>query len=217
MHRLYSVLGAGLLPAVALGLAGCAQEHVANYPPESSPEADVTTADTATPHPQHQGRAAGDAESGMADEVNLPTYGVVELAPTEGQQVKGQLELREDADGLRITGEVTGLAPGKHGFHIHEFGDLSDPAGKSAGGHFNPYDTAHGGPEDTQHHVGDLGNIEANEEGVAQVDVVAPELKLHFVLGRAFVVHGGEDDLKSQPSGDAGDRVAIGVIGVGKQ
>ena len=84
----------------------------------------------------------------------------------------------------------------------------------AAGGHFNPGKTAHGGPQDKEHHAGDLGNIEANKDGVAQVDITAPWLKLHFVIGRSIIVHAGEDDLESQPSGDAGPRVAMGVIGI---
>ena len=66
-------------------------------------------------------------------------------------------------------------------------------------------------------HAGDLGNITANQQGVAKVDVSTDDTKLHFVLGRAFVVHGGADDLQSQPSGSAGPRVAVGVIGIGNR
>lgn len=129
--------------------------------------------------------------------------------------VEGLIQIRAEGEGVRLTGKVTGLSPGKHGFHVHQYGDLSDPTGKSAGSHFNPNDQRHGGPSDEEHHAGDLGNIEANEQGEATVDVAAPWLKLHFILGRGMVVHGGEDDLTSQPSGDAGDRVAVGVIGIG--
>jgi len=150
----------------------------------------------------------------MKEEVDLPTIGVAGLIPTEGNDARGTIVLREKDDGLHITGEVTGLKPGLHGFHIHEYGDVRDPHAKAAGGHFNPGDTAHGGPQDEEHHAGDLGNIEANQDGVAQVDIHAPWLKLHYVIGRSIVVHAGEDDLQSQPSGDAGPRVAMGVIGI---
>jgi Cu-Zn family superoxide dismutase len=71
----------------------------------------------------------------------------------------------------------------------------------------------HCGPADRSRHAGDLGNITANSQGEAQVDKLAKGLELHFVIGRSIVVHAGEDDLKSQPSGNAGDRVALGVIG----
>ncbi|MCA9011041.1 MAG: PDZ domain-containing protein [Planctomycetaceae bacterium] len=146
--------------------------------------------------------------------VNLPQVGVCEVNATKGNQVNGTVLLREENDGLHLTGEINGLKAGKHGFHIHEFGDLRDTTGKAAGGHFNPRSQKHGGPEDKVHHAGDLGNIEAGEDGVAHVDIKAPWLKLHFVIGRSIVVHEGEDDLKSQPSGDAGKRAGVGIIGI---
>ncbi len=148
------------------------------------------------------------------DQVTLPTGGVCILEPSEGSPVKGIILLRQENSGVHLTGEVTGLKPGLHGFHIHEFGDLRDPQGKSAGGHFNPDGSRHGGPNDKEHHAGDLGNIEASSDGVAQLDIEAPWLKLHFIVGRSLVVHEGKDDLTSQPSGDAGARAAIGIIGI---
>lgn len=147
--------------------------------------------------------------------VDLPTLGMAKLAPTEGHDARGTVVLRQTEDGVHLTGEVRGLKPGLHGFHIHEYGDLRGPKGLKAGGHFNPEDTKHGGPGDEEHHMGDLGNIEANKDGVAKIDIKAPWLRLHFVLGRALVVHAGEDDLETQPTGDAGARAALGVIGIG--
>lgn len=143
----------------------------------------------------------------------IPKEAVAVLMPTQGQQVKGVILLRQQEDGVMVTGEVRGLEPGEHGFHIHEFGDLRHPEGASAGGHFNPEGHKHGGPDDRERHAGDLGNITANQQGVAKVKVLARDLKLHFAIGRSIVVHGKADDLKSQPSGDAGPRVALGVIG----
>jgi superoxide dismutase, Cu-Zn family len=153
----------------------------------------------------------------MEDQVELPKMGVAELTPTEGNEAGGTIMLRQAEDGLHITGNVTGLTPGLHGFHIHQYGDLRAPDGSAAGGHFNPAGTAHGGPQDEERHAGDLGNIKADEDGVAEVDIHVPWLELHFVIGRAIVVHAGEDDFASQPSGDAGPRVAIGVIGIAEQ
>ncbi|MEZ6148215.1 MAG: superoxide dismutase family protein [Planctomycetaceae bacterium] len=146
----------------------------------------------------------------------LPTAGIALMVPMEDSDVKGLLHLKKKDGYVHVTGEIMGLEPGQHGFHIHEYGDLSDRQGKSAGGHFNPDGHPHGGPDDEQRHVGDLGNITANEDGVARVDVKAEGLKLHFVIGRSFVVHAKADDLKSQPSGDAGPRKAVGVIGIAK-
>jgi superoxide dismutase, Cu-Zn family len=152
-------------------------------------------------------------EAAGHENVAIPKEGVAVLTPTEGNDVRGVILLSQMKDGVRVRGEVSGLTPGKHGFHIHEYGDLRSPDGESAGGHFNPEGVKHGGPDHDERHAGDLGNITANSQGVAKVDMLAKGLKLHFVVGRAIVVHDDEDDLTSQPSGDAGPRVALGVIG----
>jgi Cu-Zn family superoxide dismutase len=145
---------------------------------------------------------------------DVPTFGVALLMPTKDSKVRGMLRLMQKEDGLHIVGRVNNLTPGEHGFHIHEFGDLRSSDGTSAGGHFNPEGHEHGAPG-AKSHAGDLGNITAGEDGVAKVDIVATDAKLHVILGRALVVHAGKDDLSSQPSGDAGGRVALGVIAVG--
>ncbi|MCA9108435.1 MAG: superoxide dismutase family protein [Planctomycetaceae bacterium] len=147
------------------------------------------------------------------EEVDIPQEAVVRLLPTQDSRVHGLLVLRQQDDGVQVVGRVIGLEPGDHGFHIHEFGDLRDPQGKSAGGHFNPDGKKHGGPDADEHHAGDLGNITAGSDGTASVDKLAKDLKLHFVIGRSVVVHGNADDFESQPSGDAGPRVSVGVIG----
>ena len=136
------------------------------------------------------------------------------LVPMKDSKVGGTITLKPEKGYVLVAGEVTGLTPGKHGFHIHMFGDLRAPDGMSAGGHYNPKGHPHGGPEAKEHHEGDLGNIEANEAGVAKVNVKAEGLDVSKVLGRSIVVHAKADDLKSQPAGDAGPRIAVGVIGI---
>lgn len=154
-----------------------------------------------------------DVETGAKQAVQIPDDGIAVLRATKGNHVEGVIRLTQTTKGLRLSGEVRGLTPGKHGFHIHEYGDLRSADGKSAGAHYAPQGHKHGGPDSPEHHAGDLGNIAANDAGVAKVDILADDLKLHFVIGRSIVVHGGQDDLQSQPSGDAGPRVAYGVIG----
>jgi len=139
------------------------------------------------------------------------------LYPTEGNSVSGTVTFSREGDDVKIVAEVEGLEPGKHGFHIHEFGDCSAPDGTSAGGHYNPEGTMHGGPEDEVRHVGDLGNIEAGEDGTARLEMTDHMISLHgehSIIGRAVVIHAGEDDLTSQPTGAAGARLACGVIGI---
>ena len=114
---------------------------------------------------------------------------------------------------------MTGLAPGNHGFHIHEFGDCSAADFTSAGGHFNPAGNPHGGPKDAKRHEGDMGNVEAGADGSATIDYTDNELRFEgsqSILGRGVIVHANPDDFKTQPTGNAGGRVACGVVGVAK-
>jgi len=140
--------------------------------------------------------------------------------------VKGvvRFEVQNDGKALHIFGEITGLKPGKHGFHVHVYGDLTNGC-VSAGDHFNPSKNTHGAKEDTVRHEGDLGNIEADENGKATVDLTDSHLALTGVdniLGRALVVHEKVDDLgkggdqESKKTGNAGGRLACGVIGLAK-
>ena len=144
---------------------------------------------------------------------------VAVLHPAPGGKVEGTVWFEPAAGGVKVKAKVTGLAPGTHGFHIHEFGDCSAADFTSAGSHFNPMAMAHGAPKDAARHVGDLGNIEANAEGVATLEWTDPQLAfegMHSVVGRAVIVHAKADDLKTQPTGDAGGRLACGVIGIAK-
>ena len=144
----------------------------------------------------------------------LPIKAICVLMPTKGQEVQGTVELTQVGNAVQVIGEIRGLTPGQHGFHIHQFGDLRFADGNSAGGHYNPNNNPHAGPHDPKHHAGDLGNITADQDGKAMINMKMEGLKVHFVIGRSVVVHAKEDDLKSQPSGDERVRVAIGVIGI---
>jgi Cu-Zn family superoxide dismutase len=139
------------------------------------------------------------------------------LHPVGDSGVTGTVHFERVTDGIRVTAEVTGLPPGKHGFHVHAYGDCSAPDATSAGGHYNPFDAVHGAPSNASRHEGDLGNLEADSLGVAHYDRVDELLRLNgpfSIVGRSMIVHAGEDDLTSQPTGNAGARVACGVIGI---
>ena len=174
-----------LAASIAL-LAGCA----------STP----TSASTAAP-------AAGSAD--MAS---------VALAPSSGSMVSGKLMLMPMGDGVHITGEIGGLAPNStHGFHIHEKGDCSAADASSAGGHFNPGGDSHGRASAPHHHLGDNDNLVADANGVAHVNAHFANAVLggsgaDDIVGKAVVVHANADDYTSQPSGNAGARIACGVI-----
>lgn len=143
---------------------------------------------------------------------------IAELQPTEGNQANGIVTFTKVADGIRVDVDITGLGENsEHGFHIHEKGDCSAPDATSAGGHFNPHQMPHGAPHDTERHVGDLGNLTADENGSAEKEFVDKHLTFDgptSIIGRAVVVHADPDDLKSQPTGAAGARIACGVIQV---
>jgi Cu-Zn family superoxide dismutase len=149
-----------------------------------------------------------------------PFKAIAVLHPTDGNKVSGTVTFTEVADGVQVQANITGLTPGQHGFHIHEFGDCSSADGSSAGGHFNPTNKPHAGPEMTERHVGDMGNIEADASGTAKLDYVDHDMSLTndklSVIGRSVVVHAKADDLKTQPAGDSGARIACGVIGRAK-
>ncbi|MBA3882269.1 MAG: superoxide dismutase family protein [Chthoniobacterales bacterium] len=147
------------------------------------------------------------------------TKAIAVLTSASGSKVTGTVTFTEDGDGVKVVADVTGLAPGKHGFHVHEFGDCSSPDATSAGGHYNPEKHQHADRTATDRHVGDLGNLEADSSGNAHLGWTDKMLTLSgddSVLGLAVIVHEKEDDLKSQPVGNAGGRLACGVIGVAK-
>jgi Cu-Zn family superoxide dismutase len=140
-----------------------------------------------------------------------------QLEPVGDSGLAGTVTFAQLEDTLRIEASITGAPAGEHGFHIHETGDCSAPDASSAGGHFSPDADPHGAPTDlpAQHHAGDLGNLKAGPGGTVEVVREDAELSLvgtYGVVGKAVIVHGGADDLVSQPSGDAGDRIACGVI-----
>jgi superoxide dismutase, Cu-Zn family len=147
------------------------------------------------------------------------TKAVAVLFPTKGHEVHGRVTFTHSSDGIHVHAEISGLSPGEHGFHIHEFGVWSED-GLAAGSHFNPTKAPHAGPESPKRHVGDLGNVTANASGIAVYDLDDRHLSLHgnhSIIGRGLVVHEKPDDLKTQnPPGNAGGRLAVGVIGVAR-
>jgi superoxide dismutase, Cu-Zn family len=150
-----------------------------------------------------------------------PRVGVavlVRLEPTPGHHANGVLTLAETSVGVEIIGEVAGLSPrSEHGFHVHENGDCGGEGADNAGEHFDPNEEPHGDPRGGSHHLGDMLNLETDGHGVAPVahEIVGATLTGDgplSLLRRSIIVHADPDDYQSQPAGDAGDRIACGVI-----
>jgi Cu-Zn family superoxide dismutase len=148
------------------------------------------------------------------------TKAIAVLSPTQGNSVHGVVTFTKlEFGGVRVVATVEGLTPGEHGFHVHAHGDCSAVDASSAGGHFNPEHKDHGGPDAPVRHVGDLGNLTADVLGKATYDRIDSKLALegpNSIIGYGLIVHEKADDLKTQPTGNAGARVACGVIGVAK-
>lgn len=149
------------------------------------------------------------------------TQAVAVLHPTVGQQCHGVVRFTQDGDSVKVVVDIEGLTPGqKHAFHIHQYGDCSAPDGMSAGGHYNPEGHQHGLPDSENRHAGDLGNVQADEQGKAHCEITVTNISImgakNPIIGRGLIVHAKVDD-GGQPVGNAGARIACGVIGVAKQ
>jgi Cu-Zn family superoxide dismutase len=138
-----------------------------------------------------------------------------ELQPASGSQVRGRVTFTQAGERVHVTGDITGHTPGPKGFHIHEKGDCSAPDAMSAAGHYNPTKVKHGAPG--AGHAGDMGNLTFDARGNAHVDQMVSGIAVsraapNGIIGRALIVHMQEDDLKTDPTGNAGGRAACGVI-----
>jgi Cu-Zn family superoxide dismutase len=123
----------------------------------------------------------------------------------------------QTGEGVVVAAHVSGVAPGLHGIHLHEKGDCSAEDFTSTGGHFNPTGDPHGGPNDSIRHAGDFGNIEVGADGSGHLELLTDMLTVEptaetTAIGRAVILHEGEDDLESQPTGAAGARLACGTV-----
>ena len=162
--------------------------------------------------------------------------GICVLTNTTISSIQGTIRFIENGKNTLIDIDIIGLPPGYHGFHIHEAGDLTDQC-SSACKHFNPHNQVHGGPDSRIRHVGDLGNIYANSKGICKTTMQDNRIKLkgiNNIIGRSVVIHEDEDDLgkgglsddgeiinlkqreESLKTGNAGKRIACGVIGYSK-
>jgi Cu-Zn family superoxide dismutase len=138
------------------------------------------------------------------------------LAPTTGNTASGTVRLVQLSDGaVEVTVDLTGVPPGVHGFHVHDKGDCGDN-GNAAGGHFNPLGTPHAGPDTSSHHAGDFGNVTADASGNVSTRFTTRSVTVEpgatSAIGHAIILHANPDDLTTQPTGNAGGRIACGVV-----
>lgn len=153
------------------------------------------------------------ADTAMASK-NI-TEAIVNVHGVGDSKVSGKITFTKVTGGIRIVGDVDGLKPGEHGFHVHEHGDCGGKDGAAAGGHFNPTNKPHGGPDSPERHVGDLGNLVADEKGHAHYDRIDKVIALDgkdTIVGRSIVIHADRDDFTTQPTGASGARIGCGII-----
>jgi Cu-Zn family superoxide dismutase len=146
----------------------------------------------------------------------LSQTATVKLEPTTGNTANGTVTFTQKGTKVVVDARVAGLAPGGHGFHIHEKGDCSSGDGMSTGGHFNPLGKPHGNPTVPDHHAGDMPMLVADASGnatlVVELDVITIGSGDADIVGKGVIVHKDPDDYTTQPTGNSGARVACGVI-----
>ena len=152
----------------------------------------------------------------------LPIYGLTQIIGDQGSSLSGIVTFKQTTSGCEIKGVFYNLPKGKHGIHIHEYGNLKQGC-QSCGAHYNPFNKTHGGPLDVERHVGDLGNVESNGDYETKFELNDELISLggeFSIFGRSVVIHQDEDDLgrggfqDSKTTGHAGKRIGCGVIGV---
>lgn len=212
--RFSSHLATAFCGLLVVAILGCAEPTDPAALPEVDPEE----------HPMPQLHQPIEIRYESADQIfeAMPqAQAAAAIHPVGPGVTEGFAYFEEVEGGLRVVVDVRGLEPGRRGIHVHEHGSCApgpdgEPAG-AAGGHFAPLGSPHGAPDDPegQRHVGDFGNLEVADDGTARltfVDEVATLTDQTGIVGRALVIHAEQDDLETQPTGDAGARVACGII-----
>ena len=176
----------------------------------------LTIGATSPAFAQHTGHSPEHAAAKAPAVMNA----VAVLSPASGSSVHGVIRFTQDGAALKVAADIEGLTPGQqHAMHVHECGDCTAPDATSAGGHYNPEGHAHALPVTDERHAGDLGNLTADAGGKAHYEITVTNCSIagmvNPILGRAVIVHAKPDD-GGQPTGNAGGRVACGVIGVAK-
>jgi Cu-Zn family superoxide dismutase len=200
------------LASILFTLAACGGSKPAATPAAPSEPAPEPAAAAATTPTEEPAPAAAEPAPPPA-----PKTATAKLAPASKSKVTGTITFKQTDDGVEATANIENLKPGDHAWHVHEKGDCSAPDATSAGGHFNPENHKHGAPDAAEHHAGDFGNLTAGKDGKATATITIKGVTLDpaaatSLVGKGFIVHEKKDDFKTQPTGNAGGRVACGVI-----
>ena len=206
--------------AFLLFLAACGNESAEDPPTESdgapAENTEEIEGEEENPPEGEEADEGKDSQEGSSEEILMLT---VEMLNSDGDAI-GTAELSEEDAGVNVALEVENLEEGMHGIHFHEMGMCEAPDFESAGAHFNPTDAMHGMDNPDGPHAGDLPNIEVSDDGTASQEFTAENVSLAIgeensllkESGTALVIHAGEDDQTTDPSGDSGDRIACGVV-----
>ena len=157
-------------------------------------------------------------KSGKKETASTPSkQATAAISSASGSAVTGTAVFKKNGDSITLTVEIQNAAPGEHAVHIHEVGDCSSPDGKSAGGHWNPTEVAHGEWGEGEFHLGDIGNMTVAGDGTGMIELTTDQWEMgtgsiRDIVGKGIIVHAGADDFTSQPSGAAGARIGCGAI-----
>ena len=220
MHRFTHFALAGVMSAALLSLNVSATRGADDKDANNSAASASDKSKSDSSSDSNKSSSANDASQAASQNKGArEATATIEPSKAPGQdKVRGIVHfMAAPAGGLKVHAQISGLEPNsKHGFHIHEKADLSAPDLASAGGHFNPTMHKHGGPEGKERHGGDLGNLEADADGKANYEATIPGLTIDDpktgVVGHSVIVHEKADDLKTDPSGNSGARIAGGII-----
>ena len=157
-------------------------------------------------------------KSGKKETASTPSkQATAAISSASGSEVTGTAVFKQSGDSITLTVEIQNATPGLHAVHIHEKGDCSSPDGKSAGGHWNPTEVAHGEWGEGEFHLGDIGNMTVGDDGAGKIELTTDQWEMgtgsiRDIVGKGIIVHAGADDFTSQPSGAAGARIGCGAI-----
>lgn len=197
-----------LTPLLMVALAGCSTPHGhAGHGGDAGPGMGGGERGMMGGMMGGQGMMGQDMMQGMA---------MATLTPTQGNTARGMVVFHQMQSQMMVHAHITGVAPNsEHGFHLHDVGNCASTDGTSAGGHFNPGKTAHG-PQDAEHHAGDMPSLKADADGVINQKFMLQGVTIkgdaNSIDGRSVILHASADDYKTQPTGNSGARIACGVI-----